>query len=364
LNKYIITIGDNHNNVTHTDEFQINGEVVSPEDPYTIAEMGTNHDGKKTVAKKLIDTAATAGADAIKYQVYHAGDIVSKNISAKEYGFEEYYDAETAYEVFDEHLRLPRSWFGDLTEYASKQGLDNIATVHCPDCADFVADFDIQAFKVASMDLTHLPLLESLISYDLPIILSTGMASLAEIDTSVSTLRANDHDNVAVLHCVSNYPTDPSELNLRNIPMIQDALNIPVGFSDHTLSTLAPALAVVHGASIIEKHLTLNRERDGPDHPFALEPNEFEALVENINFTIKSPGKTSRMLTDSNKRSKYRRSIISDTDIAAGETITEDSIRFARPGGGIEPKHIDTILGMTLQTDVSAEQVLKWQYFQ
>lgn len=350
--------------MTRTDGLQINGEVVSSEDPYTIAEMGTNHDRKKTVAKKLIDAAATAGADAIKYQVYHAGDIVSKNISAKEYGFEEYYDAETAYEVFDEHLRLPRSWFGDLTEYASKQGLDNIATVHCPDCADFVADFDIQAFKIASMDLTHLPLLKSLIRHNLPIILSTGMASLAEIDTSVSTLRTNGHNNVAVLHCVSNYPTDPSELNLRNIPMIRDAFDISVGFSDHTLSTLTPALAVVHGASVIEKHLTLDRKRDGPDHPFALEPNEFGTLVENINLATKAPGETSRMLTDSGKRSEYRRSIIADTDLIAGETITEDSIRFARPGNGIEPKHIDRILGMTLQTDVSAEQVVKWQYFQ
>jgi len=350
--------------VAQTNGFKINGESVSPEDPYTIAEMGTNHDRQKSVAKELIDAAATAGVDAIKYQVYHAGDIVSKNISAEEYGFEEYYDAETAYEVFNEHLRLPRSWFGDLTAYASEQGLENVATVHCSDCADFVAGFDVQAFKIASMDLTHVPLLESLADYDLPVILSTGMASLAEIDTGVSTLRDNGHNNVAVLHCVSNYPTDPAELNLRNIPTIQDAFDVSVGFSDHTLSTLPPALAVTEGASIIEKHLTLDRERDGPDHPFALEPDELSTLVENINLASEAGGETSRMLTDRDKRTEYRRSIVSDTDIAAGEIVTEDSIRFARPGNGIEPRHVDTVLGMTVRTDVAVEQVLKWEHFQ
>lgn len=340
----------------------IGGRPVSQEDPYTIAEMGTNHDRNKAVAKDLIEEAAAAGVDAIKYQVYHAGDIVSKRIPGEAYGFEEYYDADTAYEVFDEHLRLPRSWFGDLTEYAAERGLDNVATVHCPDCAEFVAGFDVQAFKVASMDLTHLPLLKTLAGYDLPVVLSTGMASLAEVDEGVRALRENGQDDVAVLHCVSNYPTEPSELNLRNVSTIRDAFDVTAGFSDHTLSTLPPALAIAHGASIIEKHFTLDRSRDGPDHPFALEPDELDALVDNIEMAGQAAGSAARSLPDSGKRSEYRRSIVADTDLSAGDTVTEESIRFARPGDGIEPKHIEKVLGMTIKRDVPAERVVEWDH--
>lgn len=340
----------------------IGGRRVSPEEPYTIAEIGTNHEREKGVAEDLIEEAAEADVDAVKYQVYHAEDIVSKRIPAEAYGFEEYYDAETAYEVFDQHLRLPRSWFGDLTEYASERGLDNVATVHCRDCAEFVAGFDVQAFKIASMDLTHLPLLKTLAGYDLPVILSTGMASLAEVDEGVRALRENGHDDVAVLHCVSNYPTKPSELNLRNVATIRDAFDVTSGFSDHTLSTLPPALAVAHGASIIEKHFTLDRSRDGPDHPFALEPDELAALVDNVEMASQAAGSASRSPSDSGKRTEYRRSIVADTDLRAGETVTEESIRFARPGDGIEPKHIGIVLGMTLKMDVTAERVLKWDH--
>jgi len=344
--------------------FRIGGRRVSPEDPYTIAEMGTNHDREKAVAENLIDEATEADVDAIKYQVYHAGDIVSKRIPAEEYGFEEYYDAETAHEIFDEHLRLPRSWFGDLTDYAAERGLDNVVTVHCPDCAEFVAGFDVQAFKVASMDLTHLPLLKTLAGYDLPVILSTGMASLAEIDEGLRALRENGHDDVAVLHCVSNYPAEPSELNLRNVATIRDAFDVTAGFSDHTLSTLPPALAVAHGASIIEKHFTLDRSRNGPDHPFALEPDELAALVDNVEMASQAAGSTARSRPDSGKRTEYRRSIIADTNLRAGETVSEESIRFARPGDGIEPKHFEKALGMTLKMDVPAECVLEWDHLQ
>lgn len=350
--------------MTDTDDLSIGGRPVSPENPYSIAEMGTNHDRDKMVAKKLINEAAAAGVDAIKYQVYHAGDIVTREICAEEYGFEQFYDAETAYEVFDEHLRLPREWFGELTEYAAEQGLDNVATVHCPDCAEFVSTFDVQAFKVASMDLTHVPLLEALAEYELPVILSTGMASLAEIDIGVSALRDNGHEAVAVLHCVSNYPTDPAELNLRNIETIRHAFDLPAGFSDHTMSTLSSALAVAHGASIIEKHFTLDRSRDGPDHPFALEPDELATLVDNLDVARQASGSKTRALTDIQKRTEYRRSIVTDRDLSAGETVTEDAVRFARPGDGIEPSAIDSVVGMEIQTDLPAEHALKWGHFQ
>lgn len=345
-----------------TNRFTIGSKEISPSNPYCIAEMGTNHDRKKTVAKELIDEAAAAGVDAIKYQLYHAGDIVTKRISAEEYGFDDFYDAETAYEVFDEHLRLPREWFGELTEYANDKGLDNIATVHCPDCAEFASSFDIKAFKIASMDLTHIPLLESLAEYDLPIILSTGMASLAELDTGINALQHNGHQNVAVLHCVSNYPTDPAELHLENIGMIRNAFDVTTGFSDHTVSTLPSALAVAHGASIIEKHFTLDRSRNGPDHPFALEPDELSTLVDSIDIAGKASGSKTRRLTDADKRTEYRRSIVADKKLSKGDQITEGAIRFARPGDGIEPSAFESILGLEVKTDIPSETTLKWDF--
>jgi sialic acid synthase SpsE len=242
--------------------------------------------------------------------------------------------------------------------------LDNVATVHCPDCAAYVSEFAVDAFKVASMDLTHLPLLTALADYELPIILSTGMSSFSEIDTAVRTLRENSHTDIAVLHCVSDYPTDPGDLNLKNIATIRDSFDVTVGFSDHTLSTLPPALAVAHGASIIEKHFSLDRDRNGPDHPFALEPDELKTLVENLETAGQAAGSRIRTLPDGEKRTEYRRSIVTNNDLIAGETVTEKSIRFARPGDGIEPAHIDTVLGMKVQTDVPAENALRWEHFQ
>lgn len=349
--------------MANTNGFCINGRQVSPENPYCIAEMGTNHNQDKAVAKELIDEAAGAGVDAIKYQVYHAEDIVTKRISAEEYGFDEFYEEENAYEVFDKYLKLPREWFGELTEYAADCGLDNIVTVHCPNCAEFVSKFNVQGFKVASMDLTHTPLLETLTDYNLPIILSTGMASLAEIDTAVTVLRDNGHDNVAVLHCISNYPAEFEELNLKNIKTICNAFNITTGFSDHTASTLSAALAIAYGASIIEKHFTLDRSLDGPDHSFALEPNELAELADNLKSASRASGSRTREPTDVEQRTKYRRSIVTDRDLKAGDVITESAIRFARPGNGIEPSAINSVLGMELQMDIPKEHVLTWDHF-
>jgi sialic acid synthase SpsE len=342
------------------DTICINSEQISPSNPYVIAEIGTNHNRDIEIAKELIDAAGAAGVDAVKYQVYHSRDIVTERIDAKEYGFEEYYDVETALEAYEEHLRTPREWFPTLFEYAKEQGLDNVATVHCPDCASFVVDCGVDALKVASMDLTHIPLLLELSGYDIPLILSTGMSSLAEIDQAVSALQGGSLQWLTLLHCVSNYPADPADLNLRNISMLKTAFDLPIGFSDHSKSPLTAGLAVGHGASMIEKHITLDSAYPGPDHGFALEPDRLTQLVEAVEMASKSRGTTVRQPTDTTNRERYRRSIVADQDIPAGTEIRSEHLRFARPGTGIQPVNINNVLGKTSKHNIQAETPLEW----
>ena len=344
-----------------TDTVTIDGRQISPSNPYVIAEIGTNHNGDIEVAKKLIDTTAAAGADAVKYQVYHPGDIVTKQISSKEYGFDEYYEAETAFEVYEEHLRTPREWLPTLFDYAESKGLKNIATVHCEDCASFVIDCGVDALKVASMDLTHTPLLSQLSEYNCPLILSTGMGSLAEIDKAVTVLQNGSLTWLCLLHCVSNYPANPADLNLRNIPTLNIAFDLPIGFSDHSTSPWTAGLAVAHGASIIEKHITLDSDNLGPDHSFALEPDELEQLVDAVEMASASRGSRTRFPVDAANRERYRRSIVADEDIPAGTKITAEHVRFARPGTGIQPDAIETVLGKTASQDIEAEREIEWE---
>jgi len=343
------------------DSISVNGEPISPSNPNVIAEIGTNHNQEIDVAKELIDVAAAAGVDAVKYQVYHPRDIVTENISAEEYGFEEYYDVDTALEAYENHLRTPREWLPTLFDYASERGLKNFATVHCEDCASFVVDCGVDGLKVASMDLTHIPLLSQLSSYDLPLILSTGMGTLSEINKAVSTLQGGSLQWLTLLHCVSNYPADPANLNLRNIPMLKTAFNLPVGFSDHSLSPWTAGLAVAHGACIIEKHFTLDSTHPGPDHSFALEPDELEQLVGAVEIASSSRGARIRRQADTANQERYRRSVVADQDIPAGTEITAEHVRFARPGTGIQPSDIKTVLGTTASRDIVAETVLDWK---
>jgi N-acetylneuraminate synthase/N,N'-diacetyllegionaminate synthase len=339
---------------------QISETVATVDNPYIIAEMGTNHDRELQTARGLIDAAADAGVDAVKYQIFHGEDIVTDTISPAEYGLDEYYDETSIIQIYDNHLRLPREWFTELVEYANERGIDNIATVSCADCAQFVVDSGVDALKIASMDLTHIQLLERLAMYDLPIILSTGFAHLGEIEEALECLRESGHEQHAILHCVSKYPTDPADLNLRNIRTIGTAFDIPVGFSDHSLSPLTPAVAVAHGASIIEKHFTLSRERSGPDHSFALEPAELARMVRAVELSSKSAGCESIAVPDRANRDRYRRSIVADCAITAGEEITRDRIRFARPGTGIAPAMFEQIEGVVASQNIAAETPIRW----
>lgn len=343
------------------DTVSLDGRDISPSNPYIITEIGTNHNRDIETAKELIDVTAKVGADAVKYQIYHPEDIVTAGIPSEKYGFDEFFPENSAMEVYEKHLTTPREWFPELSDYASNRGLDNIATVHCNDCTSFVAECDMDAFKVASMDLTHLPLLAEIASYDKPIILSTGMGSLAEIDDAVNTVREETTDWLALLHCVSQYPAEPETMHLRNIPMLKSAFGLPIGLSDHTLSPWTSGFAVALGASIIEKHITLDSSQSGPDHGFALEPNQLADLVKTVQAAGDSLGNTTRQLPDIENREKYRRSIVANETIPEGAKIEEEDVRFARPGIGLEPEDIDRVLGSKASRDIEGETPLQWE---
>ncbi|WP_058953763.1 N-acetylneuraminate synthase family protein [Clostridium tyrobutyricum] len=327
---------------------------------FIIAEIGTNHNQCIEKAKKLIDVSAEAEVDAVKFQIYHPLDIVNKNILTSEYGLEKVYEEKYWYKVLENHLKTPTEWFPELSDYARKKGLKVIATVHCKECAEKMKDY-IDAYKVASMDLNHIPLIEVLSEYNLPIIISTGMAYLSEIDEAIRCIEKKKN-NICILHCVSSYPAKYSELNLNNIPKLQQLYKYPVGFSDHTMDVLSSVIAVSLGAKIIEKHITLNKFDIGPDHIFALEPQQLKELVNSVRKTEKAI-KNQRFEIGNiqyAKRSLYRRSIVSCKKISKGTIITEDMLTFSRPGNGIEPKFINSLINKKAKIDIEEGHIITW----
>lgn len=340
---------------------KIGNKIIGNDKPtFIIAEIGTNHNQRKDKAKKLIDIAAKSNVDAVKFQIYHPQDIVSEEIKVDDYGLSDIYNETYWYNVLENHLKTPVEWFPDLSDYAHSLGLNVIATVHCEECMNNMMPY-IDAFKIASMDLTHHFLLEKLSLTDMPIILSTGMSKTNEIDEAVNLIRKNNNQ-LSVLHCVSNYPANFEELNLNFIKTLKTMYSFPIGFSDHALDTLSSIIAVSLGANIIEKHITLNRNDQGPDHKFALEPENLNKLVKNIRKVELSLGTYERNISkkEMKKRELYRRSIIAKTDIKKGETITLDNIKFTRPGTGLLPKYYHLILDKVAIKDIKSESLINF----
>jgi sialic acid synthase SpsE len=329
---------------------------------YIVAEIGTNHNGSLETAKRLLGEAAEAGADAAKLQYYCAGDIVNRRIRTKEYGLEAIYGDTLMYDVFESKLRTPQSWFPELIAMARGLNMGIIATVHSPEGVKTVTEAGFDAVKVASMDLTNLPLLEAVVATgNLPVILSTGMANLDEICEAVRPF-AEARRALAVLHCVSNYPCELADMRLRNIVVLQATLGVPVGFSDHSPDNRGALVAVGLGARILEKHLTLDRSQAGPDHPFALEPEGFAELVSSVRqleASLADEGFRPPLPEEWEKRALYRRSIVAAEAIKEGEVITERKVKLTRPGDGLPPKYLRWVIGRRAARAIAPEEVIR-----
>lgn len=342
--------------------FSINCHKIGEGKPaYIIAEMSANHNQSYERAVELIHAAHEAGADAIKLQTYTPETIT---IDARGPLFTHSQDSlwsnKNLYDLYSEAY-TPWEWQPKLKKIADDIGIALFSTPFDPTSVDFLEEMDVPAYKIASFEIVDLPLIRYIAEQGKPIILSTGMATLAEIDEAVRTIREAGNDQIALLKCTSAYPAPPEEMNLRTIPHLAAAFGVPVGLSDHTLGIATSVAAVALGACIIEKHFTLSRADPGPDSAFSLEPHEFRAMVDAVRETQKALGTVCYDVAEHEKASTvFRRSLFAVKDIEAGEEFTEENVRSIRPGYGLPPKYLSTVLGRRAAEKITRGTPLSW----
>jgi len=328
---------------------------------YIIAEMSANHDKDFEQAVKIIKAAKEAGADAIKLQTYTPDTLT---INSKNEGFSigggTLWDGRTLYELYSEAY-TPWGWQPKLKKIANDLGMDLFSTPFDNTAVDFLEKMDVPAYKVASFELVDIPLLRKIAQTGKPIIMSTGMATLAEIDEAVSAIRKAGGNQLALLKCTSAYPAPPEEMNLRTIPHLSEAFGVATGLSDHTLGIAVPVAAVALGACIIEKHFTLSRDIPGPDSAFSLAPHEFKEMVDAVRTTEKALGEVRYGVNKGEASSRvFRRSLFVARDMKAGQIFTIENVRSIRPGFGLPPKYLQDILGRQATKDIERGTPLSW----
>ena len=337
-----------------------NREIGFGKTPYIIAEISGNHNGDINKALDLIEKANEAGVDAVKIQTYTAKTI-TLNHKSEDFKIKGgIWDGKYLFDLYNE-AHTPWEWHKELFKKANDLGLHIFSSPFDFTAVDFLEELDVPAYKIASFELLDLPLVSYVASKKKPIILSTGMANKKEIYEAVETAQKAGAIEIALLHCVSGYPTPIQETNLSTITKLIDMFQIPIGLSDHTLGTVVPVAAVSVGASIIEKHFTLDREDKGPDSDFSLEPHELKKLVEDTQSAWSSLGKINFELKPSEKQNlKFRRSLYAVKDIKKGEAITNNNVRSIRPGYGMHPKLISSIIGKLSCCEIKKGTAMKF----
>jgi sialic acid synthase SpsE len=326
---------------------------------YVIAEAGANHDRDLDTARRLIDVAADAGADAVKFQTYTGRALYSTKTPRFDYLGD--LGVKPVHELLDD-IALPRDWQPILAAHCRDTGIEFLSSPFDRDAVDELDALDVAAYKIASFELVDLPLIAYAASKGRPLILSTGMATLAEIEEA---LGAAGGVPTCLLQCASLYPSPPSIMNLRSMATMERAFGIPVGLSDHTLGIHIASAGVALGAHLLEKHFTLDRTRRGPDHRFAVEPGELKELVAHVRDVEAALG-TGLKQGPSEAESvemyaKARRSVVALCDIPAGTAITRAMLTTKRPGHGIKPKFIEALVGRVATTDIEEDEVLTWE---
>ncbi|WP_241159592.1 pseudaminic acid synthase [Desulfovibrio sp. ZJ200] len=319
---------------------------------YIIAEVSANHNGSIERAEAIIHAAAETGADAVKLQTYTA-DTMTIPCDNEYFRIKgTLWEGKTLHDLYQE-ASTPWEWQPRLKALANDLGMDCFSTPFDATAVDFLEKMNVPCHKVASFEVVDIPLLKKIASTGKPVIMSTGMASLAEIDEAVTTLRENGTTELALLKCTSAYPAPPEEANLRTIPHLAQAFNCVAGLSDHTLGSAVAVGAVAAGARIIEKHFTLARADGGPDSAFSMEPHEFRQMVQDIRTVEKALGTVCYDLTPKQKESKvFRRSLFVVKDMEAGEVFTEENVRSIRPGYGLPPRFLPVALGRRSATPI------------
>ena len=338
-----------------------NYEIGRGHNAYIVAEMSANHNQSYDQAVGVIKAAKDAGADAVKLQTYTPDTLtIDCDREYFQIGEGSIWQGRKLYELYREAY-TPWEWQPKLQEIAVDLDIDFFSTPFDFTAVDFLEKMQVPAYKVASFEIVDLPLIRRIAETEKPIILSTGMATLAEIDEAVATIRNSGNNQIALLKCTSAYPSKPEDMNLLTIPHMADAFGLPTGLSDHTLGTTVPVAAVAQGACIIEKHLTLSRSIDGPDSKFSLEPGEFQAMVEAVRTTEKALGRVSYGPGEDEIRSRaLRRSLFVVQDMQAGEPFTTQNVRSIRPGNGLHTRYYDMVLGKKARTKVGRGTPMTW----
>jgi pseudaminic acid synthase len=328
---------------------------------YIVAELSANHNQNFEQAVRLIQAAKASGADAVKLQTYTADTITIRSDSDLfRIRGGTVWDGRTLHELYAE-AHTPWDWQPKLKQVANELGMDLFSSPFDVTAVDFLESMRVPAYKLASCELVDIPLLQKISRTGKPLILSTGMAILQEIEEAVRTARWAGATQIALLRCTSAYPALPSEMNLRTIPELARRFEVPVGLSDHTLDIAVPVTAVALDACIIEKHLTLSRSHKGPDSGFSLEPLEFKAMVDAVRIAEKSLGEIRFGPTGSEKSScEFRRSLFVVQDITRGQAFTEENVRSIRPGHGLHTRYLPEILGRRASRNIERGTPLSW----
>ena len=330
--------------------------------PYLIAEMSGNHNQSLERALAIVDAAARSGADAIKLQTYTA-DTMTLDVSAPGFVIEDPQSLWAGRQLYDlyKEAYTPWEWHAPIMERARSQGLHCFSTPFDETAVDFLESLDVPAYKIASFENTDLPLIRKVASTGKPMIISTGMASAAEIDDAVRTAREGGCTQLVLLKCTSTYPATPENTNIRTIPNMRETFGCEVGLSDHTMGHGVAVGAVALGATVVEKHFTLNRADGGVDSAFSMEPKEFAALREETDRAWQALGTITYGGTRAEEKSRvFRRSLYVSTDIPAGGVLSRNNVRIVRPGFGLAPKHLDAVLGRHVARATPAGTPVAW----
>jgi len=326
-----------------------------------IAEAGVNHNGSIRLAKKLILAAKNAGADAVKFQTYVTEDLIKRKVSKAPYQQKNKEDTEDQFEML-KRLELTFKEVKELKEFADEKGITFLSTPFDLKSVKVLERIGVPAFKIGSGDLTNISLLKYVALRKRPVLLSTGMASMDDIQLALNTIRSTGNNQIAIMHCTSEYPASLSDCNLRAIGTLKQAFQVPVGYSDHTIEVSTPAFAVSAGACFIEKHLTLDYKMKGPDHKASLEPNEFQEMIQEIRRTEELLGSPLKKPTNGERKMRryVRKSIVSATDIEKGKIIKDSMLTVKRPGTGIEPKYLPELIGMISRKRIEKDMLISW----
>jgi len=331
------------------------------DDLFIIAEMSANHNNDLDLAFKIIDAIAETGADAVKIQTYTA-DSLTLNVDNEYFGPKKdgLWKGKTLYDLFEKGS-LPYAWHADIKKYVESKGMIFFSSPFDKEGVDLLESLDVKLYKVASPEITDIPLIRYIASKGKPMIFSTGMAGLSDIQLAIDTCLDQGNSDITLLKCTSEYPAPVALANLKTIPNLRETFNVNVGLSDHTMGSTVPVVAVALGATVIEKHIVLDRNSDSIDAAFSMEPQEFKAMVDAARDAKKALGKITYNLPEANKL--RRRSLFVSQDVKKGDKLTMDNVKSVRPGHGLHPRYLDEVLGTKAIQDIPKGTPLAFNLF-